>query len=69
MEVCPNLCAMPCFIAYSAYCSSAIQIPFMWSSNPTVRERAHANIRANIEWIDAMAEYWTLVSLLVCKLN
>ena len=60
-----NLTNMPTFVAYSAYCGCAIQIPFMWSADATVRQRAHVNVRANIKIIKAMAPYWKFADLLV----
>ncbi len=57
--------AMPSFIAYGAYCGCAIQIPFMWSSSRSVRERANANVKANMKMINMMATYWKFAALLV----
>lgn len=53
------------FIAYAAYSGCAIQIPFMWCLNPTVKERAIANVRANTKMIHTMAPYWKFAALLV----
>jgi hypothetical protein len=61
-----NVNAMPSFIAYGAYCGCAIQIPFMWSSNPSVRNRAHVNVKANMKMINTMSSYWKYAALLVC---
>ncbi|KAK5283854.1 hypothetical protein LTR07_008212 [Exophiala xenobiotica] len=55
---------MPSFIAYGAYCGCAIQIPFMWSSSRSVRERANANVKANMKMINMMARYWKFAALL-----
>ncbi|KAH8681957.1 hypothetical protein BX600DRAFT_544414 [Xylariales sp. PMI_506] len=60
----PRLSAMPSFVCYAAYSGCAIQIPFMWCLNPKVRERARANVRANVTMIHAMADYWKLAELL-----
>lgn len=60
-----RLSAMPSFIAYAAYCGCAIQIPFMWSSNQTVRERTTANVRTNVQMISTIAAYWKFAALLV----
>lgn len=59
--------AIPSFAAYAAYCGCAIQVPFMWCSNSTVRERARANFRANARMIHTLATYWKCCSLLVRK--
>ena len=61
----PRLSAMPSFVAYAAYCGCAIQIPFIWCSNPIVRGRAQANVRSNITMIHTMAEYWKFSAILV----
>lgn len=53
------------FIAYTAYSGCAIQIPFMWCLNPTVKERAIANVRANTNMIHTIAQYWKFAGLLV----
>ncbi|OBT75851.1 hypothetical protein VF21_04434 [Pseudogymnoascus sp. 05NY08] len=57
-------CAIPSFIAYAAYCGCAIQIPFLWCSEPSVREKAHANVRTNIRMIHLSAKYWKFSALL-----
>ena len=56
---------VPPYAAYAAYCGCAIQIPFMWCSNASVRERTRANVRANIRIIHILAKYWKFASLLV----
>ncbi|MCJ1471554.1 hypothetical protein MMC13_000194 [Lambiella insularis] len=56
--------AMPSFISYAAYCGCAIQMPFLWSSNPAVKERAVANVRANVQMIHSIADYWKFAALL-----
>ncbi|KAF4956374.1 hypothetical protein FGADI_3951 [Fusarium gaditjirri] len=58
------LSSMPIFVAYAAYSSCAIQIPFLWCSEPSVRERAQCNIDANVKMIQGMSSYWKLASLL-----
>lgn len=60
-----KLNAMPSFICYGAYCGCAIQIPFMWSSNRSVRERAYANVKANMKMINMMTANWKFAELLV----
>jgi hypothetical protein len=59
------LISMPIFVAYAAYSSCAIQIPFLWCSEISVRERAQFNIDANVKMIQGMSSYWKLASLLV----
>ncbi|KAF5705763.1 hypothetical protein FMUND_11931 [Fusarium mundagurra] len=56
--------SLPIFVAYAAYSSCAIQIPFLWCSEPSVRERAQSNIDANVKMIQGMSNYWKLASLL-----
>ncbi|KAI1016866.1 hypothetical protein LB504_007077 [Fusarium proliferatum] len=58
------LSSMPIFVAYSAYSSCAIQIPFLWCSKPSVRERAQFNIDANLKMMQGMSSYWKLASIL-----
>ncbi|KAF5623176.1 uncharacterized protein FTJAE_10699 [Fusarium tjaetaba] len=58
------LSSMPIFVAYAAYSSCAIQIPFLWCSETSVRERAQSNIDANVKMIQGMSGYWKLASLL-----
>jgi hypothetical protein len=61
----PRLGAMPSFVAYAAYSGCAIQMPFLWCSKQAVKDRAQANVRANIQMIHAMASYWKFAALLV----
>lgn len=56
---------MPSFISYAAYSGCAIQIPFLWSSNPAVRSRAAGNVRANVQMIHEIAVHWKIAALLV----
>ncbi|OQV00209.1 Fungal specific transcription factor domain-containing protein [Cladophialophora immunda] len=56
--------AIPTFVAYAAYSGCAIQIPFMWCSNPEVRCRIRANVKANIQIIQSVAVYWKFAALL-----
>lgn len=53
------------FVAYAAYCSCAIQIPFLWSSDLQLRERVRFNIRTNVGNIRTMAKYWRFGAMLV----
>ncbi len=57
--------AAPSFVAYAAYCSCAIQIPFLWSSNLQLQERVRSNIRINVRMIRTMGMYWRFSALLV----
>ncbi|KAM0353145.1 hypothetical protein ACHAP4_008382 [Fusarium culmorum] len=59
-----SLSAMPIFVAYAAYSSCAIQIPFLCCSEPTVRARARSNVELNMGVIEGMSSYWKLASLL-----
>ncbi|KAH7148209.1 hypothetical protein EDB81DRAFT_791762 [Dactylonectria macrodidyma] len=60
----PRLSGMPNFVAYAAYCGSAILIPFMWCLNSKIKERAQANVKANITMIHMMANFWKFAALL-----
>ncbi|EXJ69937.1 uncharacterized protein A1O5_07010 [Cladophialophora psammophila CBS 110553] len=59
-----RLSAIPSFVAYAAYCGAAIQIPFMWSTEPAVKQRAYENVRANVKMIYTLAKYWKFAALL-----
>ncbi|KAF5233563.1 hypothetical protein FAUST_8107 [Fusarium austroamericanum] len=59
-----SLSALPIFVAYAAYSSCAIQIPFLWCSEPTVRAKARSNVELNMGVIEGMSSYWKLASLL-----
>lgn len=65
----PRLSAIPSFVAYAAYCGCAIQIPFLWCTEPSVKNRASANVRTNMRMIHALAPYWKFPELLVGTLN
>lgn len=60
-----RISAMPLFVAYAAYSSCAVQIPFLWCSEASIRERARGNVEANVSMIQKMSSYWKLASLLV----
>lgn len=53
------------FVGYAAYCACAIQIPFMWCSNPIIREKANANVLIDLKMIQLLAKNWKLVAYLV----
>lgn len=55
----------PSFVGYAAYCSYAVQVPFRWCLNPSVRETALKNTRANLQVIQGMSKYWEFIVLLV----
>ncbi|KAI1815135.1 hypothetical protein GGS20DRAFT_361908 [Poronia punctata] len=55
---------VPLFMGYAAYCGCAVQIPFMWCANPTVRERAIANVRTNTKLLQLMSVDWKFTSIL-----
>jgi hypothetical protein len=60
-----DVSSMPSFIAYAAYCGCAVQIPFMWCLEPSVRERAQHNVKTNARTIHCFAKYWKFSALLV----
>lgn len=60
-----RLSAMPSFIAYAAYCGCAIQLPFLWSSNRDIKEKAKANVKTNIEMMHIVGFHWKMAALLV----
>lgn len=57
--------SMPIFVAYAAYSSCAVQIPFLWCSQPEVKAQAQLNVETNVKMIQDMSSYWKLASLLV----
>lgn len=57
--------AMPSFVAYAAYCGCAIQVPFLWSSNPVIKEKAKANVKVNVEMMHIIGNHWRMATLLV----
>ncbi|CAG7557895.1 unnamed protein product [Fusarium equiseti] len=59
-----HVSSMPIFVAYAAYSSCAVQIPFLWCSQPEVRAQAQLNVQANMKMIQEMSSYWKLASLL-----
>ncbi|KAI0554749.1 hypothetical protein F4679DRAFT_524756 [Xylaria curta] len=64
LETTPRTSSIPMFTGYSAYCACAIQIPFMWSTNPTFRERIRASVRANSRLLQLMTVDWKFASIL-----
>ncbi|XEV06097.1 hypothetical protein FSHL1_011384 [Fusarium sambucinum] len=59
-----SMSSMPIFVAYAAYSSCAIQIPFLWCSEPAVKAQARSNVEVNAKIIQEMSSYWKLASLL-----
>ncbi|KAK5062508.1 hypothetical protein LTR84_004581 [Exophiala bonariae] len=64
-----KISAMPTFVAYAAYGGCAILMPFMWSTNLSLRYQAQANVRTNVRMIHGMAEYWKFAKLLTVHVN
>ncbi|KAI0425589.1 hypothetical protein F5Y09DRAFT_321428 [Xylaria sp. FL1042] len=64
LETTSRTSAVPMFVGYAAYCGCAIQMPFMWCSNLTIRERIHANISANTKLLQLMTVDWKFASIL-----
>jgi hypothetical protein len=61
----PHLSALPSFVGFTAYGSCAVQIPFLWCSDPVVRTRAHANVQTNVRIIQTVGRYWKFARLSV----
>ncbi|KAG8358388.1 hypothetical protein FVEN_g3936 [Fusarium venenatum] len=59
-----SMSSMPIFVAYAAYSSCAIQIPFLWCSEPAVKAQSRSNVELNAKIIQGMSSYWKLASLL-----
>ncbi|KAI1421451.1 hypothetical protein F5Y12DRAFT_705530 [Xylaria sp. FL1777] len=55
---------VPMFTGYTAYCCCSILMPFMWCSNPAIRERVHGNITANSKLLQLMTVDWKFASIL-----
>ncbi|KAI0814108.1 hypothetical protein GGR55DRAFT_634031 [Xylaria sp. FL0064] len=64
LETTSRTSAVPMFLGYTAYCGCAIQMPFMWCSNPTIRERIHVNVSANTKLLQLMSVDWKFASIL-----
>lgn len=56
---------MPSFIGYAAYCSCAIQTPFVWCSKAEVRQLAVRGIIANLKALQILGSQWMFLNLLV----
>lgn len=55
----------PSFLGYAAYCSFAVQVPFRWCLDASVRETAQNNTAINLRVIQVMGGYWKFIALLV----
>lgn len=53
------------FLGYAAYCSSAVQMPFLWCQKSHIRRSVYFNIEANLEVLRAVGKHWKLVQPLV----
>lgn len=53
------------FLGYAAYCSSAVQMPFLWCQKSHIRQSAYFNIEANLKVLNAVGKHWKLVAILV----
>ena len=62
----PEPSAIPSFVAYAAYCGCAIQVPFIWCCEQSVRESAYANVKTNAAMIHVLSKFWKFAALLVC---
>lgn len=58
---------MPSFIGYAAYSSCAIMTPFLWCSQPDVRQRAVSSLLANLKTLQILGKYWAFLGVLVCS--
>lgn len=56
---------MPSFIGYAAYSACAIQTPFLWCSQPNVKQRAVYNILANLKTLQILGNQWAFLGVLV----
>ncbi|OKP14844.1 hypothetical protein PENSUB_5908 [Penicillium subrubescens] len=55
---------LPSFIGYAAYSSCAILTPFLWCSQPNVRQRAVSSILANLKTLQILGRYWAFLEVL-----
>lgn len=56
---------LPSYLGYAAYCSLAIQIPFLSCSNPVIRERAQQNAETNMRVIRGLGRCWKFMGIYV----
>lgn len=61
----PQLAITHSFLAYAAYSGCAVQVPFMWSSNPVIKKQATVNVSKNVRMIQSMTPYWKFATLVV----
>lgn len=64
----PDTSDFSSFLGYAAYCSFAVQVPFKWCLDTSVRESAETNTTINLRVIQRLSRYWRFVSLLVSHL-
>ncbi|KAJ6155776.1 hypothetical protein N7470_006342 [Penicillium chermesinum] len=53
------------FMGYAAYCSMAVQMPFLWCEKDHIQQNAHSNIIVNLDRMHAIGRHWKLVAILV----
>ncbi|OQU99385.1 Fungal specific transcription factor domain-containing protein [Cladophialophora immunda] len=55
---------MPSFIGYAAYCACAIQTPFLWCSNVSVKQHAVRSMLANLKTLQILGNHWVFLKVL-----
>ncbi|KNG83811.1 hypothetical protein ANOM_008001, partial [Aspergillus nomiae NRRL 13137] len=55
---------MPSFIGYAAYSACAILTPFIWCSQPNVRQRAVSSILASLKTLQILGNHWAFLGVL-----
>ncbi|KAH8880880.1 hypothetical protein GQ53DRAFT_889362 [Thozetella sp. PMI_491] len=55
------------FVGYAAYCSCAIQLPFLGCTKPEVSLAARANIKLNYEIMGIIGHQWKIIKVLVSR--
>ncbi|GFN17151.1 hypothetical protein AtubIFM54640_005672 [Aspergillus tubingensis] len=55
---------MPSFIGYAAYSARAIQAPFLWCSQPIVKQCAVRNVLANLKTLQILGKHWAFSDVL-----
>ncbi|KEF58410.1 uncharacterized protein A1O9_06336 [Exophiala aquamarina CBS 119918] len=63
LEYSTDMAGISSYIGFAAYCSFAIQVPFIKCLNPTVKERAKRNTAINLRVIRGLSEYWRFMTL------
>ncbi|KAJ5368279.1 uncharacterized protein N7496_008039 [Penicillium cataractarum] len=59
-----ELSRTPSFVGYACYCACAVQIPFLTSSNSSLKEKMRQNIVTNLKLLREVGKYWRFISLL-----